>query len=106
MAIDDTEDICTCGVILTEVLQGIRDDNEFELVKGMFESLTCLPMHNDSFVKSAQIYRSLRRHGITIRKPIDCMIASVAIISDVPLLHNDRDFQPIERHHQLKTYSP
>ena len=52
---------------------------------------------------SAEIYRSLRKKGITIRKPIDCMIASVAIAHKVPLLHNDKDFTPIEKHCGLKT---
>jgi predicted nucleic acid-binding protein len=102
-AINDAEDICICGVILTEVLQGIRNDKEYELVKDMFQSLTHLPMLNDVFLKSARIYRSLRKHGITIRKPIDCMIASVAIINDIPLLHNDKDFVPIEKYHGLRS---
>jgi predicted nucleic acid-binding protein len=40
--------------------------------------------------------------GITIGKPVDCMIAAVAIEHDIPLLHNDRDFIPIEKHFGLK----
>jgi len=54
------------------------------------------------FQKETLLYRSLRRRGVTIRKPVDCMIASVAIEHDIPLLHNDRDFDPIETHCGLK----
>ena len=66
-AIHDSEDLCICGVILSEVLQGIKNDKEYELVKELFESLTFLPMLNDCFFKAADIYRSLRKTGITIR---------------------------------------
>lgn len=60
---------------------------------------------NVFFLRSADIYRKLRKIGITIRKPLDCMIASVAIENDIPLLHNDKDFQPIEKHCGLKVPS-
>ena len=97
------EDICICGIILSEVLQGIRKDSEYTKTRELFEELIILPMHNSTFFKSAEIYRALRRKGITIRKPLDCMIASVAIENEIPLLHNDRDFDPIEKHFGMKT---
>lgn len=99
------DDICICGVILTEVLQGIRDEREYRKTKSYFESLLFLPMTRETFISSADLYRHLRRKGLTVRKPIDCMIAAVAIEHDVPLLHNDRDFHPLERHYGLKTIS-
>ena len=97
------DDICICGVILTEVLQGIRKEREYKKTKERFDILIFLPMTHETFVKAADIYRFLRRKGITIGKPIDCMIASVAIENDIRLLHNDRDFDPIEKHCGLKT---
>ena len=65
-------------------------------------NLLFLPMPYSIFLRSAEIYRNLRRKGITIRKPMDCTIASVALENDIPLLHNDRDFIPIEEHFGLK----
>ncbi len=96
------EDICTCGVILTEVLQGIRSDDDFRRTLSRFNVFLFLPMSRETFVTAAELYRSLRGRGITIRKPVDCMIASVSLEHDVPLLHNDRDFDPIETHCGLK----
>jgi hypothetical protein len=96
------EDICICGIILAEVLQGIRQDTEFRKTRDLFNTLILLPMPYTAFLRSADIYRKLRKIGITIQKPLDCMIASVAIENDIPLLHNDRDFQPIEKHCGLK----
>lgn len=98
------EDVCLCGVILTEILQGIRNDAEFKRTRELLENLIVLPMRHSVFLRSADIYRSLRKQGITIRKPIDCMIASTAIEYNLPLLHNDRDFNPIEQHCGLKSF--
>lgn len=104
-AVNDGDDLCICGVILTEVLQGIRNDLEYQRVKTMFRSLTYLPMDESIYVKSADIYRALRKQGLTIRKPIDCMIAAVALNHDIPLLHNDKDFKPVESYLNLKVYT-
>ena len=96
------EDICICSIILTEVLQGIREKNEFRKTKDLFNAMIFLPMPYSVFLGAAEIYRTLRRKGITIRNSIDCMIGSVAIENDIILLHNDRDYIPIERHLGLK----
>ncbi len=71
------ENICICGIILAEVLQGIRQDTEFRKTRDLFNTLILLPMPYTVFLRSADIYRKLRKIGITIRKPLDCMIASV-----------------------------
>jgi len=96
------DDLCICGLILTEVLQGLRSDRQYREVKRDLDNLIYLPMQRNIFINSAAIYRSLRKRGITVRKPIDCMIASVAIANDIPLLHNDRDFDPIAKHCGLR----
>lgn len=98
----DREDICVCGVVLTEILQGIRHDTEFDKIRGMLESLVYLPMPYPVFLKSAKIYRYLRKKGIIIRKTMDCMIAAVALENGIPLLHNGKDFIPIEQHFGLQ----
>jgi hypothetical protein len=96
------EDICISGIILTEVLQGIRIDHEFERTRDLFSNLIFLPMRYSTFLRSAEIYRSLRQKGITVRKPVDCMIASVALEHEVALLDNDKDFDPIEKYFGMK----
>ena len=50
---------------------------------------------------SAAFYRRCRREGETIRKLIDCLIASVAIRAGVPILHNDADFNVLARYTEL-----
>ena len=96
------EDLSLCGVILAEVLQGIRSDADFVKTKRYLGDLIFLPMRQATFLRAAEVYRSLRKKGITIRKPVDCMIASVAIEYDIHLLHNDRDFDHIAKHSKLR----
>ena len=96
------EDICLCGVILTEVLQGIRDDKEHGKTQAIFSNLLYLPITRETFLLAAHIYRSLRARGITIRNSIDCMIAAVCIENKVALLHHDRDFDLISKNFDLK----
>jgi len=100
--IENEEDLCLCGVILAEVLQGIQSDADYIKTKDYLAELIFLPMRQATFVRAAEVYRSLRKRGGTIRKPVDCMIASVAIEHDIRLLHNDRDFDYIAKHSKLR----
>jgi predicted nucleic acid-binding protein len=101
-ALSDGQDVCICGVILTEVLQGIRSDRDYRRTSARFDPLLFLSMDRETFVAAADLYRTLRRRGLTVRKPVDCMIAAVAISYDVELLHNDRDFEPMQEHCGLR----
>ncbi len=96
--LQEGEDLCTCGVILTEVLQGIREDADYRRTLTRFDAFLFLPMSRQTFLAAADIYRSLRRRGVTIRKSVDCMIAAVAREHGAALLHHDRDFDSIETH--------
>jgi len=95
-----------CPVIIQEILQGIKDDSIFKLCK---EQLVAVPMLKanmwDASTGSASIYRQLRKLGITVRKPNDCLIAWYAIAYDLSLLHSDRDFDLIAAHTPLKVIS-
>lgn len=88
------EELCICGLILAETLQGTSDD-DVAAVRRRLRSLTYLPMGRNSYVMAANLYRRARRRGRTIRSTIDCLIAACAIRHDVPLLQKDRDFQAI-----------
>jgi predicted nucleic acid-binding protein len=95
-------DLCVCGVILAETLQGIRSDTEYRKTKDYFSDLIFFQMSRETFLLSADLYRILRKKGVTVRKPVDCMIAAVAMEHGLWLLHNDRDFDNISKHSNLK----
>lgn len=100
--IEEQKDLAICGVIMTEVLQGIRNDREYQETKRVLSKLLYLSMDEKIFVESADLYRKLRRNGLTIRSTIDCLIASLCIDHGAHLLHRDRDFGFIGRHSSLK----
>lgn len=95
-------EIYICGVIITEILQGLKDDKTYHEISSLLKSLKYLNASYDTYVDAAIIYRTLRNKGITIRKTIDCIIAAIALKYDMELLHLDKDFNEIEKHCQLK----
>jgi predicted nucleic acid-binding protein len=100
------DDIALCGTILTEILQGIRDDRQFQRVRRDLQPVLMLPMTEPIFVQAASLFRQLRNQGLTIRKTNDCIIAATAIGHGVPLLHNDRDFDTLATHTDLTVVDP
>lgn len=94
--------LALCSIVLTEILQGIAEDRTHRRVRRYLRSLVMLPMPASVFLHAADIYRSLRGLGITIRKTNDCMIAATALHHRCELLHNDRDLRIIGGHFPLK----
>ena len=93
-------------LILSEVLQGVVEDKEFRTVKRHFANFAIYPMVDRHIaVQSAINYRKLRAKGFTVRKVVDCWIATFCIERGFSLLHDDRDFDPFENHLGLKTLS-
>lgn len=89
-------------LILAEVLQGFRNDKDNQIAKSLLTELELVQLCNTNLaIQSAQNYRTLRKHGITIRKTIDCLIATYCIETKMPLLFSDRDFGPWVAHLKL-----
>jgi predicted nucleic acid-binding protein len=104
--IEEENNICVCPIIYQEVLQGVGDDKTFAEIKSILQNVTMINTPIMTVADHAiDLYRSLRKKGITIRKPYDCLIASYAILEDIYLLHNDSDFSQMENNSPLKVYS-
>ncbi|GMR04963.1 MAG: PIN domain nuclease [Thermodesulfobacteriota bacterium] len=95
--IEDEEDIAITGIILTEILQGIRKDGDFRVIQDyLLEFPDYSPKAPETYLKAAGIYRDCRRRGKTVRKTVDCIIAAICIENGLTLLHKDSDFDHIE----------
>ena len=82
-------------LLLVEVLQGFREDKDFQIAKQLLTSLTVFNLlGSDIAVKSADNFRSLRKRGLTVRKTADVVIATFCIENNYPLLFSDKDFIP------------
>ena len=98
------EPVIIGDLILTEVLQGFREDEDLNRAIRLFDCLLFRPMlGRDLAIKSAENYRRLRRKGVTVTKTIDVMIATFCIENNLPLLHSDKHFEPMVRHLKLET---
>ena len=101
----DLDDVVTALPVVQEVLQGFRDERAFAIARSAMLSFPVLesPLSEDVFVEAAQLYRSARRAGITVRSGVDCLIAACAIRNGLALLHHDRDFDLISRVSSLES---
>jgi predicted nucleic acid-binding protein len=94
-------------LILCEVLQGIRDDKQAARVREELLEFEILTMGGIALaVTAAQNYRLLRARGRTVRKTIDCLIATFCLLNDHELIHNDRDFDSFEQVLKLQVIHP
>jgi predicted nucleic acid-binding protein len=89
------------------VLQGILDDHKFQRTRNILRDYPILRMRGlQTFEHAADIYRSCRKRGLTIRKTADCLIAATCLEAGAELYHNDRDFEVIAKVKGLKIYDP
>jgi predicted nucleic acid-binding protein len=92
-------------VIMQEVLQGVEDNKFYNMIKENLQGLDFVDYDAYEFsVKAAELYRRLRRKGVTIRKANDCLIAALCLEFDIPIFHKDKDFDNIAKHTSLKIY--
>ena len=98
----EEEDVGVTPLILTEVLQGFRADRSFERARAVLVRMPTLALDIDGYVAAAQLFRSLRRKGVTVRGTVDCIIAQTCIATEAELLSADRDFEAIARHTRLR----
>jgi predicted nucleic acid-binding protein len=101
------EDIALTSLILAEVLQGIQIESQFLACRRQLLALHVLDsLSSEVAVAAARNARALRARGITVRKTVDCIIATVCLEEGHQLLHRDRDFDAFEMHLGLRVIHP
>lgn len=86
-------------LILIEVLQGFRSEKNFNIALKLLSSFEYVNLTNQKLaIISAENYRIMRAKGITVRKTIKVIIATFCIEQKMLLLHDDKDFTPMEKH--------
>jgi predicted nucleic acid-binding protein len=101
------EQIALTSLILCEVLQGVRTEAQFRDSRRRLSELPVFDTFSpDLAVAAAQNYRRLRAKAITVRRTMDCVIATFCIENGHQLLHNDHDFDAFERHLGLRVLHP
>ena len=85
-----------------ELLQGCRSEKEWLRLSEYLEGQDYLETRSSTWKSAARIFYELRKKGITVRSPIDCCIAQIAIERRVLLIHDDRDFDVIGKSFPLQ----
>ena len=86
------------------VLAGARDEFHLRQLRQLLARAVTLPTRPGDFDDAAALFRCCRRQGNTVRRLIDCLIASVAIRAGAPVLHQDADFDILARHTELQVH--
>ncbi|HEY1715948.1 MAG TPA: PIN domain nuclease [Solirubrobacteraceae bacterium] len=105
--IEAGEPVTLTDIIFAEILQGLRDEDEAAQVEVHLRAFPILRLQGlEDFSLAAEIYRTARRHRVTIRKTLDCLIAVPCVRAGAPLLHADADFDRLASCTPLRIYSP
>lgn len=101
--IRDNNRAVICGVVLQEILQGIKDNNSYELTKERLSRLPFLDANKETYIYASSLYRTLRRKGITVPS-VDTTIAAIAVLTRIPLFTKDEYFKIITRYSEMKLF--
>ena len=99
------EPVALTDVVLTEILQGLGSEREAGQIERQLRAFPILRLETiDDFSLAAELYRTARRSGVTIRKTLDCLIAAPCVRVNAPLLHADADFDRLASCTPLRVY--
>jgi predicted nucleic acid-binding protein len=97
------EPVLIGDLILLEVLQGARNEAHAARIERALRQYAIVPLLSaDLASQAARNFRTLRELGITVRKTADIIIGTFCIAYRHTLLHDDRDFAPMQKHLGLK----
>ena len=91
-------------IVLTEVLQGFSSERDFNDALRLMISLSIVHVGGREIaVQAARNFRTLRAHGVAVRKTIDTLIATCCVEGGHSLLYSDRDFDLFVEHLGLRS---
>ena len=97
--VGDLREIVTCLPVVQEVLQGFREEWAYRVARKSLLALPIAeaPLRIEVFLEAAELFRSARRAGVTVRSGVDCLIAACALRNGLTVAHCDRDFDLLAR---------
>jgi len=94
--LEGDHEVCTCGIVVAEVFQGLRRAQGREAIRRSFEDLPFLePSGIGLYLRAAEVFRTLRARGRTVRSTVDCVIAALAEENRCAVLARDRDLDTL-----------
>lgn len=97
-ALDREDELGVVDVVRMELLAGAGSDEQVVTVSRLLARGVALPTLSPADHEyAASLYTAARRSGTTVRSMIDCMVASVAVRLDAPVLARDRDYEVLRQ---------
>jgi len=87
-------ELFTCGMVMLEVLRGVRDPWQLAKLESAFSLMSCIPTSDLVWVSARQLAWELDRRGIILPAQ-DHLIAACALKADLALLTADGHFRQI-----------
>ena len=82
------------GIILQEILQGVKDKSHLTKLERYFEPFALIEPNRRTYIHGAHLYSLCRAKGTPVAT-VDCLIASVALSHECKLLARDTDFEKL-----------
>ena len=92
-----------CGIVLQEILQGIKERKSYELVRERLLKFPFIETNRETWLLAASIYRDLRAKGATL-PPVDVTIGALAIQHAMALFTRDEHFRTMAGSAGLRLY--
>jgi predicted nucleic acid-binding protein len=100
----DSNRICCAGIVLAELMQNAKSQQEVDVLKEFLHVFEFLPDSSELWEKAGELSRLLRREGKTIALS-DCYISVMVHANNVQLLTLDKHFEIIRKEFELNLYS-
>ena len=98
-ALASNQPLLVGDLILLEIQKRTHNDADATRIERGLRRYTIVPLLDDELAsRAARNYRRLRSIGITLRKTADLVIGTYCIERGCALLHEDRDFDAMEKH--------
>lgn len=98
-----TGDLVVTDPVLMELLDGSRTPAEWRQLRRLLSRFRFASVESPGdWIDAAALSRRIRLAGRTVSGSIDCLLATVAIRIDVPILTADKDFDVIAQHSDLQ----
>lgn len=95
--------VVLCGIVLQEILQGIKARKSYDLVREHLLIFPFVETNRETWLLAASIYRDLRAQGVTLPS-VDVTIGALAIQHSLSLFTRDNHFRKIAECAGLKLY--
>ena len=93
------------GIILQELLDGLKSQKQFDVLLDYFDSFPLIDMLREDYIEAARLKNKCRSRGVQAGA-VDFLIAATAVNRNYPLLTADRDFDYIAHHCALQVLQP